>query len=522
MILAEISNDVEVVETTTSDPIHLLTQFFIPTTKSRLLELQEALKRNVENPHIDTITLLNERVYTADELGSDSLKIKQVVIERRVRFGELFAPRNFGYVVVANADIFLDETISRVRNTNLHCSKQVLALLRYEFTSTELQTCKLFGPRADSADTWIFHSNQPLPLHLFNFELGSPGCDNKLNYLFYLLGFSIYNVPSFVRSYHCHEGDTRSYTATTKLQPPFMLLAPTAPCVIFGVKTEELLPDLEKYNLRLGNQRLFEFIQNEKRFIVPRVAGIENVAAVKSRCKAPVSDAALQVLKNNAGLLFKTSTELQHFSDAYLKAFELSKMYASWEPWGNYYKHLMGSQTFLETIAPRQQFSASVFDIFNFIALGNPWTHALRGKKLLIISPFVDLIQAQSKSVYPIDLFPQCTFVYLKPPMTQASENNRGWDVEYTDFCTLLRTVEFDVALCSCGGYGNPVCTFIYETLQKSAIYVGGVLQMYFGIYGNRWIKERKDVLNLYMNTDWTRPNQKPKGYEKVENGCYW
>ena len=81
----------------------------------------------------------------------------------------------------------------------------------------------------------------------------------------------------------------------------------------------------------------------------------------------------------------------------------------------------------------------------------------------------------------------------------------------------------FDIALCSCGGYGNLVCAEIYK-LGKSAVYVGGVLQMYFGIYGNRWMRERPDILKLFMNKHWTRPknNEKPSGHNKVEGSCYW
>ena len=92
----------------------------------------------------------------------------------------------------------------------------------------------------------------------------------------------------------------------------------------------------------------------------------------------------------------------------------------------------------------------------------------------------------------------------------------------------LFRSLEkikdtFDVALCSCGGYGNLVCSALFD-MGKSAIYVGGVLQMYFGIYGERWLKERPDIMKLYMNEHWSRPKEveKPSGFESVEDSCYW
>ena len=60
--------------------------------------------------------------------------------------------------------------------------------------------------------------------------------------------------------------------------------------------------------------------------------------------------------------------------------------------------------------------------------------------------------------------------------------------------------------------------------MGKSAIYVGGVLQMYFGVYGERWLRERKEVMKMYKNKHWSRPKEleKPKGFEQVEGSAYW
>ena len=509
----------------TTDLIHLVTQFYLPQNAQRLVEVKEALKRNVANPFLESITLLNERWYTSEELGVASSKITQLLVPHRVKFAELFAQRKQGYTVVVNADIFLDETIANVRSSDIHSTKKVFALLRYEFTSDDLTKCPLFGPRADSADTWIIHSNHSLPLNIFNFEMGRPGCDNKLNYLFRLLDYDVYNDPLFIRTYHCHKETERHYTVPA-VQPPYMLsVPPGVSCEYQGCKVEELTELFSKYSMTEGNERLYQYItqklESNTPFVVPRVAGIENNTAVHCfTSKTPLGKVVYDVLKNNAGLGLENETDMKTFAEWYMRSFAQSDMYASWEPWGHYIKHIERSQRILQRQFKRDEISTGVFDIFHFISGGRPWTQALRGKKLLIISPFGDAFQRQ-KQAYPIDLFPECTFVYLKPPMTQGTENNRGFNVEFEEFCNNVQQCEFDVALCSCGGYGNPICAYIY-TLGKSAIYVGGVLQMYFGLYGSRWIKERKDVLTLYMTSDWRRPNERPQGYEGIEQGCYW
>jgi hypothetical protein len=57
------------------------------------------------------------------------------------------------------------------------------------------------------------------------------------------------------------------------------------------------------------------------------------------------------------------------------------------------------------------------------------------------------------------------------------------WDRELDIFCQKLDNClnGCDVALVSAGGYGNLICNEIYKR-GVSSVYVGGVLQMYFGI----------------------------------------
>jgi hypothetical protein len=89
---------------------------------------------------------------------------------------------------------FFDASLERLRAADLHERRAAFALLRYEFRGeTDLNACRIFGPRPDSMDTWIVHSSQELPPSVLQFELGMPGCDNKFAYLLDLLGFTVYN-----------------------------------------------------------------------------------------------------------------------------------------------------------------------------------------------------------------------------------------------------------------------------------------------------------------------------------------
>ena len=152
----------------------------------------------------------------------------------------------------------------------------------------------------------------------------------------------------------------------------------------------------------------------------------------------------------------------------------------------------------------------------------------MRGKRILMISPFETSIQEKipiREKIYGIDLFPECEILTIKPPQTQAGEDSREFDLELADFTKKLDEIKdtYDVALVSAGGYGNPICSHIFAS-GKSAVYVGGVLQMYWGILGSRWLKERPDAVRLFLNEHWSRPKieERPKGCENVEKGCYW
>jgi hypothetical protein len=140
------------------------------------------------------------------------------------------------------------------------------------------------------------------------------------------------------------------------------------------------------------------------------------------------------------------------------------------------------------------------------------------------VDSFKNKLEIREK-IYGIDLFPECSFIFLKPPQTQAECPSREFSEELNDFIGEINNVinDFDVALVSCGGYGNLVCSQIYAR-GKSAVYVGGVLQMYFGVYGNRWERERPEIMSLYKNEYWTRPNdhERPVGFQNVEKSCYW
>ncbi len=532
--------------------IHVFSQFFIHGVKRRHEEIAFCLNKNIENAKITKIHLLNERIYTDDEMGVGSnSKIIQTDIKKRIRFKDVFAyirTNNIqGYVVFANIDIFFDGSLKNLRMSQISERKEMYALLRYEYNGKNIETSPIFGPRSDSQDTWIFHSNTIITEQdekLFSFEFGMPGCDNKIIYLMKLLGYDIINEPSFIKTYHNHMSNIRNYGVKDLVPPPYGWISP------YGFEDKKILDvnivALNKENLWFNdNDRIRDYIstklENNSNFIIPRVAGIENNFAVfkeiYSNCAAKdkkyVDSYFVNVsktMKNNAGIMVSNINSVELYSKLYLNAFENCEFYCGWEMNGTCYPHIKDSHDYIKRrFESKKMVWAYALDVFHYVRT-NPWTQALRGKRLLIISPFEESIHEQlpkrEKLYGGVDLFPDCTFITLKPPMTQGSENSREFHEELSEFYIKLDRLKelYDVALLSCGGYGNIISNHIFTEHKKSAIYMGGTLQMAFGILGKRWLKERPDIVRLYMNEHWThsKDTEKPKGFENIEGGCYW
>jgi len=157
----------------------------------------------------------------------------------------------------------------------------------------------------------------------------------------------------------------------------------------------------------------------------------------------------------------------------------------------------------------------------------HPWSKALEGKKILVIHPFENAIQKQYEKRDHLfenkDILPEFELITLKAIQTSGNESSEfnSW-FEALDFMKKkISSIDFDIALIGCGAYSLPLATYI-KSLGKGAIYIGGSLQILFGIKGKRW-EEIPSISSLF-NQHWIRPNEedKIKNHSLIENSCYW
>ncbi len=153
------------------------------------------------------------------------------------------------------------------------------------------------------------------------------------------------------------------------------------------------------------------------------------------------------------------------------------------------------------------------------------WLGHLRGKKVLVISPFSKSIRSQfdrkSEIALVSSILPDFTLDLLVPPVTFAGEGGgKNWTSELQKATDSLRSRDFDVVLIGAGSYGPSLAVSAKE-MGKVAIHLGSDVQGLFGIYGQRQIDRSGSQAHL---PGWVRPldEETPRGAHLVEGGAYW
>ena len=162
----------------------LVTQFFFPDGEDAdkvKRNVQDALARNLLNDAISDVFLINEVEYDFSGLKNYE-KITQFVSGSRLRFSDAFRLVNERLpvgrrVIIANADIYFDDSLHVVQHSTKFNSSTVLALSKWMDEGSTLT----LPIRADSQDAWIYQS--PMSADVISqtdFFLGVPKCDNRL------------------------------------------------------------------------------------------------------------------------------------------------------------------------------------------------------------------------------------------------------------------------------------------------------------------------------------------------------
>ena len=478
------------------DKINIFTQFFIHENKERRNEILFCLHKNVLNPHIDKIYLLNERIYTTDELGGCvSEKILQINIGKRLAYSDIFhyIEQNnvLGFFCFINADIFFDETLKQLHLTNLAEEKIMFAQLRFEYDNITQQSV-IFGPTSVSQDTWIFHTNfiKEIKKNIehFNILLGMPGCDNKILYLLNIIGFKIINHPDLIKTYHYHTTQIRDYIEDNRISMPYVFVNP----INYLKDDTDNINDILLENKNTLYKSIKTNIKYNKKFIILSFLMFHEIMFAFTSF---LLKSSLSKEEENKHLLFLNNMDYKpqinklpdyyNYFDLTINTFMNCDIFAGDFIRSSIYYHFIKNTKYKNNIIDAYNYIDENFGgdnkYININALENinyfynfKFTYALENKRILIISPFY--LKIKENISYGMSNFPNCKIII----MNQPNDDYKDYD-NYTNQLDEIKE-DYDIALVSCNNYYCLMtCTYIFEKHNKSAISIDNI-QHYFDI----------------------------------------
>ena len=282
---------------------------------------------------------------------------------------------------------------------------------------------------------------------------------------------------------------------------------------------------METMNLYDSNEYIINLIKSNKPFFISRVGiGSETYSTYHYETTGTIG--RYETLDNNAGIYYKNEADIKRYNTYYSNALKNSDALATWND------NVLKEQSYFIEKYKLPKLHYQVIEPFYQIEKNIiPFTHYLNDKKILIISPFIDSFIEQMDKQFKLykntNIFlPKQKFVYYKSLNTSAGNRIKGhsnWMHTYLQMIKEIKELDFDVALVSCGGYGLPICNYIKEHMNKSSIYVGGGLQLFFGVIGNRWLSDPDWRQRIFESpSEFMRPKEIQENSEKVENSCYY
>ncbi len=227
----------------------------------------------------------------------------------------------------------------------------------------------------------------------------------------------------------------------------------------------------------------------------------------------------IQRLHSGAGFFPPTEEKVEQFCRLMLEDLSQVDILGSWLPYERYFEEELRNAKKVQLLALDPYWAAE------------PWTNALKGKKVLVVHPFSETIKKQFRkraNLFENNLLPEFELKTVKAVQSIAGEKTPFADwFEALDYMKAeIDKVDYDICLIGAGAYGFPLAAHV-KRMGKKSFHLGGSLQLLFGIRGKRW--ESPDYHHTYnypglVNKYWVSPNEeeKPTHANTVEGGCYW
>lgn len=275
------------------------------------------------------------------------------------------------------------------------------------------------------------------------------------------------------------------------------------------------------------NTAIQQKIASGEPFFCCRYGGTELVSCFYSKLRTlgildSIDRTMLRKLKTSSGVFPESESVYLTFADNYMRALAEVDMSC-------YIGSLLMEEYMIDKLMKKDctQYAMRALEPFQY---ENPWTMALKGKKVLIVHPFTELIQqqyARRREIFPDkEIMPDFDMKLVKAIQSSGDtvpEEYRNWSEALDALYNQCVAEDFQVALLACGAYAVPLAARL-KAAGKQAIVIGGMLQLMFGIKGARWEASRPDIVAMY-NDAWVRAGEgyRVKNADKMVDGAaYW
>lgn len=272
--------------------------------------------------------------------------------------------------------------------------------------------------------------------------------------------------------------------------------------------------------LEKETQIIVDLLESEKPCMISRFGSVELQAICLMRYWPWLNflkDRSYRQIGNNAGFFPVDKQQLMRFYRCYKEDVAQMDTLVTWR---------IEELLVHDWLRGKQRIQKSTLD--EFYAQSNPWTQALKDKKVLVVHPFAETIEKQYQKRESLFDNPLVLPSFKSLKTVKAVQSIAGNSVEFRTWFEALDFMkseidkaDYDIALIGCGAYGLPLAAHV-KRMGKKAIHMGGVLQFLFGIKGKRYVDNPETA--KYINEYFISPSDtdRPKLADAVEGGCYW
>jgi len=270
------------------------------------------------------------------------------------------------------------------------------------------------------------------------------------------------------------------------------------------------------FNASRGNDFVRQAIENGPPLAIGKIGSLEAEAVTCYLHGRDYPQVLRQQLLENVGIHPNDREHLDAFCKFFLEAVDKFDILAAWgHP---------GETGIISRVGRRPLVRLRSFESWRH---PRPWSSALAGKRVLVVTPFANSVLSQFRRREQIwrdqTILPPCELRAVRMPLSPGlvPPVHRDWRERYEAVIKECDEAPYDVMLVGAGGLSVPLAAHA-KASGRIGFHLGGHTQIFFGVYGKRWDRDR--LLAGLQTPAWVRPSgdEAPPTVVKVEQGCYW